>query len=140
MKANSHVPEIESTSGWGGAISSNNFFTFSKSSKFRFHLNGIYMSRSLAGGYQVSAAHQIDLAVSARFLRDALEITLTATDITKGSGRSFTQIVSGIKQINRDINDSRQIKLGITYTLGVSKKKKGPQTSIAEENKQRLEL
>ena len=140
MKASSRVPDIESASGWGGAISSNNFFTFSQSSKFRFHLNGIYMTPSLAGGYRASAAHQIDLGVSARFLQDALEVTLTATDITKGSGRSFTQIVSGIKQINSDINDSRRIKLGLTYTLGVSKKKKSPRTSIAEENKQRLEL
>lgn len=111
---------VPNNSSWTGSVSTNNTFIMDRNRRFRFFVNFLYQSPSLAGSYKLSDYYRLDCGFRANLFDDKLSLSISGSDILKTNKLTFTQHVNGIQQKSYDYRDIRRIHIALVYSFGKS--------------------
>ena len=115
---NSKIDLVQSVGGWNSYFYSNNDFTLNKSKTLFASVN---YGLQLPGRYQIfqiSTMHMLDISVQALFFKKKLSLGLTWRDVLNGQRPVISYYSNGIKTTAQGYDDSRSLRVSISYKFG----------------------
>lgn len=109
---------IGSINGYNAYVYSNNDFTLNKSKTAFFSVN---YGLQFAGRYQIfhiSTMNMLDVAVKFLFFDKNLSLVVTGQDLLNGQKPLITYLSNGITNDVRNYNDTRGLKISLSYKFG----------------------
>lgn len=118
QKVKSKTAFVGSIDGYNAYFYSNNDFTLNKSKTAFFSLN---YGLQFAGRYQIfhiSTMHMLDVALKFLFFEKNLTLVVTGQDLLNGQRPLITYQSNGINNDVRNYNDTRGLKIALSYKFG----------------------
>lgn len=115
---NSKIDFVQSVGGWNSYFYSNNDFTLNKSKTL---LASVNYGLQLPGRYQIfqiSTMHMLDLSIQALFFKKKLSLGVTWQDVLNGQRPVISYHSNGVKTTIQSYNDSRALRISISYKFG----------------------
>ena len=114
--------------------------TFSLGKKWKAELSGYYSGPGVWGGvFLYEPTHSINVGVQRKFLKDKLNVRLTADDLTFSSGWSGYSDFGGLYGKGYGNYDSRKATISLSYDLGNKSIKSRKRNSGIESESKRVE-
>ncbi|WP_300662721.1 outer membrane beta-barrel family protein [Fluviicola sp.] len=114
----SKIDFVRSVRGWNSYFYSNNDFTLNKSKTLFASVN---YGLQLPGRYQIfqiSTMHILDISVQALFFKKKLSLGLTWQDVLNGQRPVISYYSNGIKTTIQGYEDSRSLRVSVSYKFG----------------------
>lgn len=115
---NSKIDFVQSVRGWNSYFYSNNDFTLNKSKTL---LASVNYGLQLPGRYQIfqiSTMHMLDVSIQALFFKKKLSLGVTWQDVLNGQRPIISYHSNGVKTTIQSYNDSRALRISISYKFG----------------------
>jgi len=122
------------TKGWGATFRSNNSFYFNKSKTIVGGLFFSYQFPEVNGINKMGKYYYFDVSGKYLLLNNKLVLAVSLSDVFKTLNIPFSNTVNGILTSNVVNNDSRRLRVSISYSFGNSKLKKGEEHSADSNN------
>lgn len=120
----SHYHDISfNKSKFRGIVMMNNTFKLCSKPDIRMELNGMYVSPSLQGVYDLSSVWKVDAGLKWTFAKQKAELRLNANDIFDSATPNATINYGGQNFAMNQRKDSRNFSLSFVYKFGGFKSK-----------------
>lgn len=113
--------------------------TFSLPNKYKFEISGYYAGPGVWGGvFLYNPTYSLNFGIQRKFLNDALNIRLSASDVTFRSGWNGESNFNGLRGVGRGNYDSRRGAISVSYDFGNNNVKSRRRSTGIESEKDRV--
>lgn len=118
QEISSKTQYISSASGYNAYLYSNNDFSLNQSKSVLFGINYAFQPAGRYQFFDISALHMLDISMKLITCKQQLSLTLVAEDLLNGQRPLIAFTSNAIRNKVRNYNDTRGLRLSLSYTFG----------------------
>lgn len=117
----SHPATRSSIEGLGANVSTSNVIFFGNARRLSANLNFEYYFPAVNGLDKMKSFSSLDVGINVKLAGEQIRLGLLASDILKNDILAFTSQINGLTQYYYEYQNTRQVRLSLSYSFGNKK-------------------